>query len=231
MIITAANAVSRASVAASSPPPSMIVRISATSMTVTASASVSEPNGSPTFAAITSAWCTAVSTLRPVLIATTTITHVGTSRPQVAASVATPRTGNAIDHHGLLGECALTCSNLSGGTSLAEAADELEAGPRLVDGGDLDVDEAGGECHLADDVLGHVGRHPRGLLGPADPDHPRGHGVRGDDGEPVLEAAPVGDEQQRQVDVLREPAHDARALERLLGEAESLQVDGHARTA
>src|SRR6476469_11070178 len=180
MIITAANAVSRASVAASSPPPSMIVRISATSMIVTASASVSEPNGSPTFAAITSAWCTAVSTLSPVLIATTTITHVGESRPQVAASVATPRTGNAIDHHGLLGECALTCPNLSGGTPLAQAADELERRPGVVDGGDLHVDETGGQGHLPDDVLGHVGRHLRGPLRPADPDHPCGHGGRGD---------------------------------------------------
>ena len=44
-IITAAKTVSRASVAVSSPPDTMSVTISATSMTVTATASTSEPNG------------------------------------------------------------------------------------------------------------------------------------------------------------------------------------------
>ena len=63
VIITAANTVSRASVADSSASPDTIrVTISPTSMTVTATASTSEPNGSPTRWATTSAWWTAAST-------------------------------------------------------------------------------------------------------------------------------------------------------------------------
>ena len=48
VIITAAKTVSRASVEVSGPPASISVMISPTSMTVTATASTSEPNGSPT---------------------------------------------------------------------------------------------------------------------------------------------------------------------------------------
>ena len=55
VIMTAANTVSRASVAVSSPPAIISVTISATSITVTATASTSEPNGSPTRCATTSA--------------------------------------------------------------------------------------------------------------------------------------------------------------------------------
>ncbi len=58
VIITAANTVSRASVAVFGPPETISVTISATSITVTATASTSEPNGSPTRWAITSAWWT-----------------------------------------------------------------------------------------------------------------------------------------------------------------------------
>jgi hypothetical protein len=56
MIMTAANTVSRASPAVSAPPPSMTETISATSITVTATASTSVPNGSPTRCATISAW-------------------------------------------------------------------------------------------------------------------------------------------------------------------------------
>jgi len=55
VIITAANTVSRASVAVSEPPETISVTISATSITVTATASTSDPNGSPTRCATTSA--------------------------------------------------------------------------------------------------------------------------------------------------------------------------------
>jgi hypothetical protein len=55
MIITAANTVSLASVAELGPPCSMSVTISPTSITVTASASINEPYGSPTRWAISSA--------------------------------------------------------------------------------------------------------------------------------------------------------------------------------
>ena len=56
VIITAAKTVSRASVAVSEESPDTIsVTISATSMTVTATARTSDPNGSPTRWATTSA--------------------------------------------------------------------------------------------------------------------------------------------------------------------------------
>ena len=54
-MITAANTVSRASVAASLPPEAISSTMSATSITVTAAASTSDPKGSPTRAATTSA--------------------------------------------------------------------------------------------------------------------------------------------------------------------------------
>jgi len=54
-IITAEKTVSRASVGLGVSEPSMIDRMSPTSMTVTATASSSGPNGSPVLLAITSA--------------------------------------------------------------------------------------------------------------------------------------------------------------------------------
>lgn len=53
--MAAEKTVSRASVLASGPPMTMSVTISATSMTVTATASTRDPNGSPTRCATTSA--------------------------------------------------------------------------------------------------------------------------------------------------------------------------------
>jgi hypothetical protein len=55
VIMTAANTVSRASVSVSEPPEAINVTISATSITVTATARTSEPYGSPTRCATTSA--------------------------------------------------------------------------------------------------------------------------------------------------------------------------------
>ena len=48
VIMTAANTVSRARVEVSEPPETIRVTMSATSMTVTETASTSDPNGSPT---------------------------------------------------------------------------------------------------------------------------------------------------------------------------------------
>src|SRR6476646_7614158 len=62
-IITTANTVSRANAALSGPPPSITNTISDTSITVTATARTSVPNGSPTLCAIISAWNTAANTL------------------------------------------------------------------------------------------------------------------------------------------------------------------------
>ena len=61
-IMTAANTVSRASPAFSGPPAIMRETMSATSMTVTATASTSVPKGSPILWAMTSAWWTAPKT-------------------------------------------------------------------------------------------------------------------------------------------------------------------------
>src|SRR5687768_1116453 len=47
---------------------------------------------------------------------------------------------------------------------------ELEAGPDLAHGADLDVDEAHGERDFADHVFGDIGRHLRRTLWPRDPD-------------------------------------------------------------
>lgn len=49
------------------------------------------------------------------------------------------------------------------------AYDEPQAGPRLVYRADLVVDESGGEYDLAQYVLGDVGGHAGGALGPRDP--------------------------------------------------------------
>ncbi len=62
VIMTAAKTVSRASVSVPLLLLRMSVRMSATSMTVTATARTSEPNGSPIRCATISAWWTAAST-------------------------------------------------------------------------------------------------------------------------------------------------------------------------
>jgi hypothetical protein len=93
VIMTAANTVSRASEAVSWPPESMSVTIRPTSITVTATARTSDPNGSPTRCATTSAWCTAASTAPASSTATTPTQTLPGFRPQTAASTASPRTG------------------------------------------------------------------------------------------------------------------------------------------
>ena len=86
MIISAANTVSRASDAVSGPPTTIRVTINDTSMMVTATARTSEPNGSPTRWATTSAWCTAASTEPASSATTTTSTTAGGSCPQLRAT-------------------------------------------------------------------------------------------------------------------------------------------------
>ena len=107
MIITAAKTVSRASVVASALPPIMIVRISATSITVTETASTSVPKGSPTLAATISAWCTATTTV-PIRPRTTTpFAQPGRCPPHVRASSTSPAGGSSSDHSGLRGPTAV----------------------------------------------------------------------------------------------------------------------------
>ena len=95
VIITAAKTVSLARVEVSSPPLSINVRINATSMTVTATASTSEPNGSPTRWATTSAWWTAARTAVASSSAATVSPRGPGWRPQTRSS-ASSATGGAI---------------------------------------------------------------------------------------------------------------------------------------
>src|SRR3954453_8875996 len=95
VIMTAANTVSRASEALLSPPDAMSVTIRATSITVTATASTREPNGSPTRWATISAWLTAARTAPARTSATSAR---GRCRPQVSSSSARPRIGTDVVH-------------------------------------------------------------------------------------------------------------------------------------
>ena len=103
VIITAANTVSRARLAFSGPPDAISVRMSATSMTVTATASTSDPNGSPTRWATTSAWCTAASTAPASTTATRSTGTSDRSRPHVSASATSATTGTAVVQGGSTG--------------------------------------------------------------------------------------------------------------------------------
>src|SRR4029079_9669058 len=97
VIIAAANTVSRASVSVSEPPEAMSATISPTSMTVTATARTSDPSGSPTRWATTSAWWTDARTAPARNAATRASTTSPGLRPHVAASArtATPETTRA----------------------------------------------------------------------------------------------------------------------------------------
>ena len=100
VIITAANTVSRASVAVSESADTISVTISATSMTVTATASTSDPNGSPTRCATTSAWWTAASTAPARNTPTSASTTPGGLCPHVSASTSSARGGIAMVQRG-----------------------------------------------------------------------------------------------------------------------------------
>src|SRR3569833_1445627 len=96
VIITAANTASRASDPASGPPETIIETISATSITVTAPASTSDPNGSPTRCATTSAWCTAASTAPTSTIATSSAGTAGSDLPQLTPRTSIATTGTTV---------------------------------------------------------------------------------------------------------------------------------------
>lgn len=98
VIITAANTVSRASADVLGPPSTISVTMRATSMTVTATARTSEPNGSPTRWAMTSAWCTAARTAPARQSATTATANAGSSRPQLKTSASAATTGTTTVH-------------------------------------------------------------------------------------------------------------------------------------
>ncbi|MCY1230416.1 hypothetical protein D9M68_585870 [compost metagenome] len=91
--MTAANTVSRARPAFSGPDDNITETISATSITVTAIASTSVPNGSPTLCATTSAWCTAANTAPASATATSAISQPWPGISQASASVAAAAAG------------------------------------------------------------------------------------------------------------------------------------------
>ena len=93
VIISAAKTVSLARVEVSLSPDTIKVTISATSMTVTATASTNEPNGSPTRCATTSAWWTAASTAPTRNTAITAAATDPGCRPHESASTSTPTAG------------------------------------------------------------------------------------------------------------------------------------------
>jgi hypothetical protein len=80
------------------------------------------------------------------------------------------------------------------------ADDELEAGPGVVHGADLDVDQAEGEGFGADGVFGDVGGDFRGFLGPRDPDGAGGREGMPGAGELGGEIGAGGDEQVRHLE-------------------------------
>ena len=89
MIMIAEKIVSRGRADLSGPPASIIETISATSITVTATARIRVPNGSPTRCATTSAWCTEASTepisARPAMLASSGPT--GTAKPRPTRAI------------------------------------------------------------------------------------------------------------------------------------------------
>src|SRR5688572_28964899 len=90
--------------------------------------------------------------------------------------------------------CGMVSSVRMAGSSWPKffAHDELQPGPHVIDGTDLDVDEAERQSHLSNDVLRDVGRHVRGLLRPRHPDR----GAR-------AESFSVGSEGARKLGLLR----------------------------
>ena len=81
--------------------------------------------------------------------------------------------------------------NILGQLASLPAPDEPEARPRRVDRRDLRVDEPERKRDLADDVLGHVGRHLRRTLRPRDPEHAVGEDRRPELLDPRLEIEPL----------------------------------------
>ena len=96
--------VSRGSAALSAPPASITETISATSITVTASASTSVPNGSPTRCATTSAWYTAACTAAISATAQATSRNVPPGHSHAAPSSASgqQRNDQRPTRHGIL---------------------------------------------------------------------------------------------------------------------------------
>src|SRR5262249_1860030 len=109
-IMTAANTVSRARPALSAANPSMIETISATSMTVTATARTRVPKGSPIRWATTSAWQTAPNTVAisapPARRAITAAVPATAMMPMIAQA----ESGHTHAHQGVRAAVAIDCA-------------------------------------------------------------------------------------------------------------------------
>src|SRR5581483_5399258 len=66
----------------------------------------------------------------------------------------------------------LTLWNGGAPAAVHHSPDQTQAGPVVVDRGDLDVDEAERERYRADHVVGDVAAVPRGAARPGHPDRP-----------------------------------------------------------
>src|SRR5215831_1285992 len=69
--------------------------------------------------------------------------------------------------------------------AVADPPDQAHAGPVLVDGGDLDVDESQLKRVPAEDVVGDVAVVPGGAPRPGCPEHPCGEDAPGQGGQPA----------------------------------------------
>jgi len=128
VMITAANTVSRASVSAAAAPAIISVTMSATSITVTATARTSDPNGSPTRCATTSAWCTALSTAPARKTVTPATTSGDRVLPHAIPSTTTAPMGTRVVHEGVReGIFALTLTPIP-----QKRKPKLSAGPLIV---------------------------------------------------------------------------------------------------
>ena len=78
----------------------MTETISAVSITVTASARTSVPNGSPTWCATTSAWCTAANTLPKRVTTATEAMRPPTPRKAVINRISQANAGHVHVHQG-----------------------------------------------------------------------------------------------------------------------------------
>src|SRR5215471_21078729 len=99
-IMTAAKTASRAKPAFWTGAANITETINATSMTVTATARTSVPNGSPTRWAITSAWCTAAYTQPNRTITAAIVATLPCPAKVIMTKTSQAKAGQVHDHHG-----------------------------------------------------------------------------------------------------------------------------------
>ena len=134
------------------------MRISATSITVTATASTSDPKGSPTRWATTSAWCTADSTAAARTRATSVTGSGPSARPHVRTSATTATTGTTVDQAGTNGRLVATMAPTLPDSPVRPASAHGTHGPgRAADSKEVSGGRSG--------PPGRCGTCPRGRVG------------------------------------------------------------------